>query len=447
MKKRYWIFISIVLFFMISSILIFIFKISNSENNLLFTSYLNDIYSLNQSPFASECNANLPQTYAKNAIQTNKNIQSKLALKYKVNTGFDSLLSQTEKNCYQLIKNHCGHISKNRNEKGLYLIEQFTIKNSKLSAETIKKVLYAIQNDNPDIFWISNTFSYCYSRNDTIIKLYSVFSANEKIDAEQKLKEKVLDIISKIPPKATEYEKELFLHDYIVNNCEYNKSANSHKIFTCYGCLVEQKAVCSGYSKAMQLLMNTIGINCITIAGSSKNEPHMWNIVKINDKCYHLDVTWDGVGGLNQYNYFNVNDEIIKKDHNINPTFEGTRNNIGKIYRNFNLPKCSELQDNYYEKNAVKISDLSENSQDKIVEKLLNIANSKKEYLYIKTVDNLNFDTAVNRLIKQNPYKLFSCIRRANKFIPNKSKKFIDNNIQFSINKFQNVLAVKLSYV
>ena len=47
MKKRYWIFISIVLFFMISSILIFIFKISNSENNLLFTSYLNDINSMN----------------------------------------------------------------------------------------------------------------------------------------------------------------------------------------------------------------------------------------------------------------------------------------------------------------------------------------------------------------------------------------------------------------
>ena len=44
MKKRYWLFIFIVLFFMISSVLIFIFKISNSENNLFFTSYLNDIY-------------------------------------------------------------------------------------------------------------------------------------------------------------------------------------------------------------------------------------------------------------------------------------------------------------------------------------------------------------------------------------------------------------------
>ena len=446
MKKRYWLFIFIVLFFMISSVLIFLFKVSDSEASALFTSYLNNLYS-SEGLSKNECSESFPQSYTKNKIQMNQNIQNKLVLNYKVNTGYNFLSSQQEKDCYKLLEKHCGHISNNKSKNGFYPIEQFTIKNSKLSAETIKKVLYAIQNDNPDIFWISNTFSYCYSRDDTIIKLYSVFSANEKINAEQKLKEKVLEIISKIPPKATEYEKELFLHDYIVNNCEYNKSANSHKIFTCYGCLVEQKAVCSGYSKAMQLLMNTIGINCITIAGSSKNEPHMWNIVKINDKCYHLDVTWDGVGGLNQYNYFNVNDEIIKKDHNINPTFEGARNNIGKIYRNFNLPKCSELQDNYYEKNAVKISDLSEISQNKIVEKLLNIANSKKEYLYIKTVDNLNFDTAVNRLIKQNPYKLFSCIRGANKLMTNKSRKFVDNNVQFSINKFQNVLAVKLSYI
>lgn len=446
MKKRYWLFIFIVLFFMISSVLIFLFKVSDSEASALFTSYLNNLYS-SEGLSKNECSESFPQSYTKNKIQMNQNIQSKLVLKYKVNTGFSSLISQAEKNCYQLTKNHCGHISKNRNEKGLYLIEQFTIKNSKLSAETIKKVLYAIQNDNPDIFWISNTFSYCYSRNDTIIKLYSVFSANEKIDAEQKLKEKVLEIISKIPPKATEYEKELFLHDYIVNNCEYDKSSSSYKIFTCYGCLVENKAVCEGYSKAMQLLMNVVGINSITVVGSSKDEPHMWNIVKINDKCYHLDVTWDGVGGLGQYNYFNVNDEIIKKDHKINPTFDRKNNVDSKICKNFPLPKCSELKDNYYEKNAVKISDLSEDSENKIIEKLLNIATAEKNYLYIKTVGNFNFNTAVNQLIKQNPYKLFSCIRLANRYIDYNLRKFVDNNIQFNINNFQNVLAVKLSYI
>ena len=445
MKKRYWLFIFIVLFFMISSVLIFLFKVSDSEASALFTSYLNNLYS-SEGLSKNECSESFPQSYTKNKIQMNQNIQSKLVLKYKVNTGFSSLISQAEKNCYQLIKNHCGHISKNRNEKGLYLIEQFTIKNSKLSAETIKKVLYAIQNDDPDIFWIASTFSYQYTKKDTILKLYSIFSKDEKINAEKKLKAKVLEIVSKIPQNATEYEKEMILHNYIVNNCEYDKFSSSYKIFTCYGCLVENKAVCEGYSKAMQLLMNVVGINSITVVGSSKDEPHMWNIVKINDKCYHLDVTWDGVGGLGQYNYFNVNDEIIKKDHKINPTFDRKNNVDSKICKNFPLPKCSELKDNYYEKNAVKISDLSEDSENKIIEKLLNIATAEKNYLYIKTVGNFNFNTAVNQLIKQNPYKLFSCIRLATRYIDYNLRKFVDNNIQFNINNFQNVLTIKLNY-
>lgn len=445
MKKRYWLFIFIVLFFMISSVLIFLFKVSDSEASALFTSYLNNLYS-SEGLSKNECSESFPQSYTKNKIQMNQNIQNKLVLKYKVNTGYNFLSSQQEKDCYKLLEKHCGHISNNKSKNGFYPIEQFTIKNSKLSVETIKKVLYAIQNDDPDIFWIASTFSYQYTKKDTILKLYSIFSKDEKINAEKKLKAKVLEIVSKIPQNATEYEKEMILHNYIVNNCEYDKSSSSYKIFTCYGCLVENKAVCEGYSKAMQLLMNVVGINSITVVGSSKDEPHMWNIVKINDKCYHLDVTWDGVGGLGQYNYFNVNDEIIKKDHKINPTFDSKNNVDSKICKNFPLPKCSELKDNYYEKNAVKISDLSEDSENKIIEKLLNIATAEKNYLYIKTVGNFNFNTAVNQLIKQNPYKLFSCIRLANRYIDYNIRKFVDNNIQFNINDFQNVLTIKLNY-
>lgn len=428
MKKRYWLFIFIVLFFMISSVLIFLFKVSDSEASALFTSYLNNLYS-SEGLSKNECSESFPQSYTKNKIQMNQNIQNKLVLNYKVNTGYNFLSSQQEKDCYKLLEKHCGHISNNKSENGFYPIEQFTIKNSKLSVETIKKVLYAIQNDDPDIFWIASTFSYQYTKKDTILKLYSIFSKDEKINAEKKLK-----------------AKEMILHNYIVNNCEYDKFSSSYKIFTCYGCLVENKAVCEGYSKAMQLLMNVVGINSITVVGSSKDEPHMWNIVKINDKCYHLDVTWDGVGGLGQYNYFNVNDEIIKKDHKINPTFDSKNNVDSKIRKNSPLPKCSELKDNYYEKNAVKISDLSEDSENKIIEKLLNIATAEKNYLYIKTVGNFNFNTAVNQLIKQNPYKLFSCIRLANRYIDYNLRKFVDNNIQFNINNFQNVLTIKLNY-
>ena len=57
MKKRYWLFIFIVLFFMISSVLIFLFKVSDSEASALFTSYLNNLYS---SPIIKSTNSAHP---------------------------------------------------------------------------------------------------------------------------------------------------------------------------------------------------------------------------------------------------------------------------------------------------------------------------------------------------------------------------------------------------
>ena len=74
MKKRYWLFIFIVLFFMISSVLIFLFKVSDSEASALFTSYLNNLYS-SEGLSKNECSESFPQSYTKNKIQMNQNIQ------------------------------------------------------------------------------------------------------------------------------------------------------------------------------------------------------------------------------------------------------------------------------------------------------------------------------------------------------------------------------------
>ena len=46
-------------------------------------------------------------------------------------------------------------------------------------------------------------------------------------------------------------------------------------------------------------------------------ELHAWNIVEIEGKTYHLDVTFDMslTDKTNRYDYFNLSDEDIKKEH------------------------------------------------------------------------------------------------------------------------------------
>ena len=53
------------------------------------------------------------------------------------------------------------------------------------------------------------------------------------------------------------------------------------------------------------------------------NDSHIWNLVKIDDKWLHLDLTWDDpINNLNQdllvYDYYLLNnDELLKADKDL----------------------------------------------------------------------------------------------------------------------------------
>lgn len=87
-------------------------------------------------------------------------------------------------------------------------------------------------------------------------------------------------------------EKAIILHDRLAVWCEYDKSTeipdSSRHID---GVLINQVAVCTGYALAYDFLMDKLGIESEFL--SSKTLNHAWNIVTINGKRYHMDVTWD----------------------------------------------------------------------------------------------------------------------------------------------------------
>lgn len=88
----------------------------------------------------------------------------------------------------------------------------------------------------------------------------------------------------------SDVEKALLLHDRLVVLCEYdyNSTADRHNM---YGVFVNQTAVCQGYAMAYAYLLNQVGIDNHYCRSNTLN--HAWNIVYINNKPYHVDVTWD----------------------------------------------------------------------------------------------------------------------------------------------------------
>ena len=118
--------------------------------------------------------------------------------------------------------------------------------------------------------------------------------------------------------KMTNEEKIKNIHDFIINNTEYDqlKTENIHdttyKSNTAYGVLLQGYGICSGYSDTMAIFLNSLGITNYKIS----NDTHIWNLVYINGIWRHLDATWDDP--ISEYNenrdtYFLISYEDLQK--------------------------------------------------------------------------------------------------------------------------------------
>ena len=133
-------------------------------------------------------------------------------------------------------------------------------------------------------------------------------------------------IHTKIKPDMTDFEKEKIIHDYIIENTTYalenmEGRKSTEDIFGVQGVLCNKSAVCQGYAETMKLFMDMLDIECYVVSGKGYTNhqavEHAWNLVKLEDEWYHVDVTWDDPDKGNQksYQYFNVSDKVMAKDH------------------------------------------------------------------------------------------------------------------------------------
>ena len=125
----------------------------------------------------------------------------------------------------------------------------------------------------------------------------------------------------------TAREKVKAVHNWLIRNVRYDydnylRGTVPKVSHTSKGALVRGMAVCDGYSKAFMRIMKKLKIPCKMIAGVSEGGGHAWNLVKIEGKWLHVDVTFDDpiVNEKNtntrpRYTYFLKTDAQMRKDH------------------------------------------------------------------------------------------------------------------------------------
>lgn len=126
-----------------------------------------------------------------------------------------------------------------------------------------------------------------------------------------------------VKKEMTDYEKIYAAHAWLIQNVKYDKTlyrtgtvpAISH---TAEGAFNRGIAVCDGYSKAFIIIMGHYGIKSRMVTGGA----HAWNMVRIKNKWYHVDCTYDDPivnGSFNNKNvyldFFLKTDKEMRKTH------------------------------------------------------------------------------------------------------------------------------------
>ncbi len=195
------------------------------------------------------------------------------------------------------------------------------------------QIYYGFISDFPELFYLNSIFLHSYNSYTSQVTISPVIGHDlEGIDVSTQegfddmmnkyyaLENKIEEIADEIYFEGmTDLDKLLLTHDYITDNCVYYLDENGYMgdwfSHNAYGAIMNKQAVCQGYAYSYKAILKKLGYdpNDIHLV-SSTNLGHMWNLVKLNGKWYHVDSTWDDPlvkdAATGKYNMNNLNYQI-----------------------------------------------------------------------------------------------------------------------------------------
>ncbi len=223
---------------------------------------------------------------------------------------------------------------------------------SDISAEEFWPVYYAVLSDHPEIFWTDTSAQVEESSLTNRVVSYQfdvTVPAEEREEMRLELEAAADECISQIPADATDYERIKFVFEYIIDTTEYD--ADSEDSQNIQSVLLYHSSVCAGYSRAFQYILHRMGMFCTYITGTILDGgEHGWNMVRIGEEYYYVDVTWGDpvfAGSMNDYdtedtinyNYLCCPQSDLFKTHSPDDSIE--------------LPACTSDAYDYYKLNGM----------------------------------------------------------------------------------------------
>ncbi len=125
-------------------------------------------------------------------------------------------------------------------------------------------------------------------------------------EQEQELAAKIQELQPTVLGDAVnEYQKIKAIHDYIINNVEYDmentENAEDPLPHTAYAALMQGKATAQGYVMLFDIMARIYGISSNIIVGTVKDIVFMWNIVRCDDVWYNMNIVANELDSTDVY--------------------------------------------------------------------------------------------------------------------------------------------------
>ncbi|MDR1797050.1 MAG: hypothetical protein LBR44_06325 [Clostridiales Family XIII bacterium] len=200
------------------------------------------------------------------------------------------------------------------------------------------------------------------------------------------------EIFSALPEDASDYDKALAAHDWLVANLTYDDTVdNLSDMNGSYGALYTRSTMCRGYAETFNLLMKCYtDVQTEEVVGDACQETgsswlgHAWNIVYIDGAWRQVDATFDdpenNPSGTVLHYYFGQSDDVMRVNHEWEASF---------------YPACEAEDFYYFRKSGLFAGD--EDAFKEIVTGVFEGAEEDPEFLQIAAVgvepdkDNVQF--------------------------------------------------------
>lgn len=263
--------------------------------------------------------------------------------------------------------------------------------------ETLSDILLMVCNDHPELFWLNTKYEYSITDEDIIFYPNYTYTAEEIKEKQKEADAVSQSIIEQVQTLSSDYEKVVFLYDWIINETDYIDGTENNQ--NMLSVLLDHQAVCAGYSESLKYLLDQLSIpNGIILVKAKDNtdEFHVINLVQMDQEWYYLDPTFGDIKveeGFDtyRYTYFVMTSEEIEKIYFPQQEYTQTQ-----AYKN-----------NYFYKNNMYLDTYNEQTLAKL---LLNAIQNDEPCIAIKCKDAAGYED-IKQIIESNQiFNLFHSI-------------------------------------